>query len=110
MTTSGYDDDMAGDDVTADGASEVSDTELEAEAMSQPADDPELAARANASDEPVDEHLLDRLRSGTGTLDPNIVGELGATDVPPGTDPPTGEGDITGDIEPDITDPDADTE
>ena len=39
-----------------------SDADLEAEAMSQPADDPELAAMANASDEPVDDDLLDRMR------------------------------------------------
>ncbi len=96
MSASGYDRNMADDD------------ELEAEALSQPPEDPELAAEANASDEPVEHPLLDRLRSGTGTLDPNIVGELGATDTPPGTDP-TAPGDVTGDIEPDITEPDDDS-
>ena len=65
------------------------DAELEAEAMSQPADDPELAAMANASDEPVDDDLLDRMRHmGVGTEDPNIVGDVGPTDIPPGADPP----------------------
>jgi len=65
------------------------DAELEAEAMSQPADDPELAAMANASDEPVDDDLLDRMRHmGVGTEDPNIVGDVGPVDVPPGADPP----------------------
>jgi len=32
---------------------------------------------------------LDRLRDlPVGTNDPNIVGDVGPTDVPPGTDPP----------------------
>ncbi len=35
-----------------------------------------------------DEGLMDRLRhSGAGVEDPNIVGDVGPTDVPPGTDP-----------------------
>ena len=35
-----------------------------------------------------DESLLDRMRhSGVGVEDPNIVGDVGPTDVPPGTDP-----------------------
>ena len=35
--------------------------------------------------------LLDRLRgTGVGVEDPNIVGEMGPTDIPPGSD---GEGD-----------------
>ena len=85
MSTNGYDDGMADDDTDET----IDDAELEAEALSQPADDPELAAYANASDEPVDEHLLDRLRGGgVGTQDPNIVGDAGPTDVPPGADPP----------------------
>jgi hypothetical protein len=66
-----------------------SDAELEAEAMSQPAEEPELAAVANATDEPVDDDLLDKMRGmGVGTEDPNIVGDAGPTDVPPGADPP----------------------
>ena len=43
-------------------------------------------------DEPDDEHesLIDRLRgSGVGVEDPNIVGDVGPTDVPPGRDPDT---------------------
>ena len=43
-------------------------------------------------DAPVDdddeESVLDRLRgTGVGTEDPNIVGDVGPTDVPPGRDP-----------------------
>jgi hypothetical protein len=35
--------------------------------------------------------LLDRLRdTGVGTDDPNIVGDAGPVDVPPGADPPEG--------------------
>jgi hypothetical protein len=35
-----------------------------------------------------DEGLIDRMRhSGVGVEDPNIVGDVGPTDVPPGTDP-----------------------
>jgi hypothetical protein len=36
-----------------------------------------------------DEAVLDRLRDApVGTNDPNIVGNVGPTDVPPGEDPP----------------------
>jgi hypothetical protein len=42
-------------------------------------------------DEPMEEGLLDKLRgSGVGTEDPNIVGDVGPTDVPPGKDPDGG--------------------
>ena len=35
-----------------------------------------------------DEGLADKVRhSGVGVEDPNIVGDVGPTDVPPGTDP-----------------------
>ncbi len=35
-----------------------------------------------------DDTLIDRMRhSGVGVEDPNIVGDVGPTDVPPGTDP-----------------------
>lgn len=35
-----------------------------------------------------DETLLERMRDvPVGTLDPNIIGDAGPTDVPPGTDP-----------------------
>lgn len=34
------------------------------------------------------EGMIDRLRhSGAGVEDPNIVGDVGPTDIPPGTDP-----------------------
>lgn len=36
-----------------------------------------------------DEGLLDRMRDmPVGTLDPNIIGDAGPTDIPPGSDPP----------------------
>ncbi|MDQ6927678.1 MAG: hypothetical protein M3159_03330 [Actinomycetota bacterium] len=36
-----------------------------------------------------DESLLDRMRgTGVGVEDPNIVGDVGPTDVPPGRDTP----------------------
>lgn len=42
-------------------------------------------------DENTDESLLDRLRgTGVGVEDPNIVGDVGPTDIPPGRD---GDGD-----------------
>ena len=42
-------------------------------------------------DEHEDESLIDRLRgSGVGVEDPNIVGDVGPTDIPPGRD---GDGD-----------------
>ena len=41
--------------------------------------------------EHTDESLIDRLRgTGVGVEDPNIVGDVGPTDIPPGSD---GEGD-----------------
>ena len=49
----------------------------------------------DASDE--DEGLLDRLREmPVGTNDPNIIGDAGPTDVPPGSDPPQ-EGELEDD-------------
>jgi hypothetical protein len=42
-------------------------------------------------DEHAEESLIDRLRgTGVGVEDPNIVGDVGPTDIPPGSD---GEGD-----------------
>jgi len=42
-------------------------------------------------DEHEGESLIDRLRgTGVGVEDPNIVGDVGPTDIPPGSD---GEGD-----------------
>ena len=36
------------------------------------------------------ESLIDRLRgTGVGVEDPNIVGDVGPTDIPPGPDPDT---------------------
>ena len=50
-------------------------------------------------DDPIDEEpegtddhesLIDRLRgTGVGVEDPNIVGDVGPTDIPPGRDPGT---------------------
>ncbi len=45
-------------------------------------------------EEPVEtddhESLIDRLRgTGVGVEDPNIVGDVGPTDIPPGPDPDT---------------------
>ncbi len=38
---------------------------------------------------PDDEDLLEQLREmPVGTNDPNLIGDAGPTDVPPGTDPP----------------------
>lgn len=53
-------------------------------------------------DENTDESLLDRLRgTGVGVEDPNIVGDVGPTDIPPGRD---GEGGLLADS-PDGLDP-----
>jgi len=47
-------------------------------------DEPEI------EQEPEHESLLDRLRgTGVGVEDPNIVGDVGPTDIPPGRDPDT---------------------
>lgn len=49
----------------------------------------------DGSDEGLEEkqRLLDRFRgTGVGVEDPNIVGDAGATDVPPGEDPDSGGG------------------
>jgi hypothetical protein len=46
-------------------------------------------------DEPREEGLIDRMRgTGVGVEDPNIVGDVGPTDVPPGQDPPDQRGDV----------------
>ena len=43
------------------------------------------------------ESVIDRLREmPVGTNDPNIIGDAGPTDVPPGSDPPD-EGEFEGD-------------
>lgn len=47
------------------------------------------------------EGVLDRLRDmPVGTFDPNIVGDAGPTDVPPGTDPPAGGLESAEDVDP----------
>jgi hypothetical protein len=53
--------------------------------------DPTEPAPAPEPDEdleeaPAHEGFLDKLRGGMGTADPNIVGDVGPTDVPPGSD------------------------
>ncbi len=57
--------------------------------MSDPAQ-PDVPADETASDEGFEDkqRLLDRFRgTGVGVEDPNIVGNVGPTDVPPGADP-----------------------
>jgi hypothetical protein len=52
-------------------------------------------AEAGEAEEGTEEHegILDRLRhSGVGTTDPNIVGDAGPFDQPPGMDPEAAEG------------------
>lgn len=50
-------------------------------------DGPERAEPAEAAEAVDDKSLLDRLRdSGVGTQDPNIVGDAGPGDTPPGAD------------------------
>jgi len=40
--------------------------------------------------EPAGEDILGQLRDmPVGVNDPNIIGDAGPTDIPPGTDPPT---------------------
>ncbi len=42
-----------------------------------------------------EEGLMDRARhSGVGVEDPNIVGDVGPTDIPPGTDPGSSTSDV----------------
>ena len=49
-----------------------------------------VAGMADDPLQPPDEDLYDQLRDmPVGTNDPNIVGDAGPTDVPPGTDPPS---------------------
>ena len=46
---------------------------------------------------PPDEDLLDQLREmPVGVNDPNIIGDAGPTDIPPGSDPPTAPREIAG--------------
>jgi hypothetical protein len=58
------------------------------------ADDRNQTPDDNDEDEPVDhehglQHVLDEMRDmPVGTNDPNIIGDAGPLDVPPGSDPP----------------------
>ncbi len=53
-----------------------------------PADEFDVPAGEAAADlDDEDESLLDRMRgTGVGVEDPNIVGDVGPTDIPPGSD------------------------
>ncbi len=54
-------------------------------------------------DEHADESLIDRLRgTGVGVEDPNIVGDVGPTDIPPGRDN-EGDGLFADPIDPDAS-------
>jgi len=71
-------------------------------------------------DEHEGESLIDRLRgTGVGVEDPNIVGDVGPTDIPPGrdpdsdgllADPPEGPAEVIEPVDsvepPDLTQPD----
>lgn len=55
--------------------------------MSEPGND-----EHNTTDEHDDDGLIERMRdSGVGVEDPNIVGDVGPTDVPPGGPDPDHE-------------------
>jgi hypothetical protein len=55
---------------------------------------PDDSLDSNEDDDPGEhehENLLDELREmPVGTNDPNIIGDAGPLDVPPGSDPPEG--------------------
>lgn len=58
--------------------------------------------RETGSAEDEEEGVLDRLREmPVGTNDPNIIGDAGPTDVPPGSDPPD-EGEFDADDTEDV--------
>jgi hypothetical protein len=64
-------------------------------------DDDPILAEADAADADDDDTLVDRAREmPVGTMDPNIIGDAGPTDVPPGTDPPSADEDDLGPSEP----------
>ena len=53
-----------------------------------PPEEPFAGEEAPGEDFEHDESPIDRMRhSGVGVEDPHIVGDVGPTDVPPGTDP-----------------------
>ena len=58
--------------------------------MSDLSPEQEAAADSGLEDK---QRLLDKFRgTGVGVEDPNIVGDVGPTDVPPGSDPDAVEG------------------
>lgn len=49
----------------------------------------------DAGDDPDDASLIERARhTGVGVEDPNIVGDVGPTDIPPGGDPESAGSDV----------------
>lgn len=59
--------------------------------MTGPMPPPDPAAPDEDAEAPEDKSLLDRMRgTGVGVEDPNIVGDVGPTDVAPGSDPDAG--------------------
>lgn len=49
--------------------------------------------------QPPDDDLLDQLRDmPVGVNDPNIIGDAGPTDIPPGTDPPAAPREPLGEV------------
>ena len=64
--------------------------------MTSGPDDPEVTTGDESDNDDDDEHgpiegVLEELREmPVGTRDPNIIGDAGPYDVPPGTDPPEG--------------------
>ena len=54
----------------------------------EPVPDETAFATEDDGDDTGGESLVDRLRgTGVGVEDPNIVGDVGPTDIPPGADP-----------------------
>ncbi|HYI62888.1 MAG TPA: hypothetical protein VEW93_13925 [Acidimicrobiales bacterium] len=50
--------------------------------------DPQVPTDDDPEADDEEQGLLDRMRgTGVGVEDPNIVGEVGPTDIPPGPDP-----------------------
>lgn len=77
-------DDGTGDSDDLDGLIETGDVDLPPEEPFPGEDVPDEQLEEDDGDT-----VLDRLRgSGVGVEDPNIVGDAGPTDIPPGADPP----------------------
>ena len=68
------------------------------DSTAEPLPPEEPFAGEDVTDEELGDHdgtLADRARhSGVGVEDPNIVGDVGPTDVPPGADPGTAGSDV----------------